>query len=91
MLQMKNSDKIVAHNTNSDLSFQDGQPMDPEAEPTDTRPLENTNVAPVVAFNATAPYPAIDCCKIFKFVFVISPHRPAFSPVTMSSSFRSVE
>ena len=40
MLQMKNSDKIVAHNANSDLSFQDGQPMDPEAEPTDTRPLE---------------------------------------------------
>ena len=40
MLQMKNIDKIVAHNANSDLSFQDGQPMDPEAEPTDTRPLE---------------------------------------------------
>ena len=27
----------------------------------------------------------------FKFVFVISPHVPAFSPVTINSSLRSVE
>ena len=40
MQQIKVADKIVQHNANSDLSFQDGQPMDPEAEPTDTRPLE---------------------------------------------------
>ena len=39
MQQINNIDKIVAHNANTDLSFQDGQPMDPEAEPTDTRPL----------------------------------------------------
>ena len=35
--------------------------------------------------------PAIACCIKFKFVFVLVPHVPAFSPVAISSSLRSVE
>ena len=38
-----------------------------------------------------ASKPAIACCTKFKFVFVLSPHVPEFSPVTISSSFKSVE
>ena len=38
-----------------------------------------------------ASTPAIACCTKFKFVFVLSPHVPAFSPVTINSSFRSDE
>ena len=43
------------------------------------------------SLKVTCSNPAIACCNKFKFVFVLSPQVPAFSPVAINSSFKSVE
>jgi hypothetical protein len=53
--------------------------------PFDTAPFVKVNVAPVVI--ATASYPAIACSKIVKFVFVICPQVPEFSPCRLDCKF----
>jgi len=59
--------------------------------PLDTAAFVNVSVKPVVALTATDWYPAIACWRITKFVFGISPYVPAFWPVTINASMRSVE
>ena len=59
--------------------------------PFDNAPFVNANVIAFVALTETCSNPQIACCRMFKLVFVISPQRPAFSPVTINSSLRSVE
>ena len=57
----------------------------------DNAPSVITNAKVPPLDSVTCSKPAIACCTKFKFVLVLSPHVPAFSPVTISSSFRSAE
>ena len=49
-----------------------------------------TNVTSPEA-TAISSKPATDCCTKFKLLFVFVPHVPEFSPVAISSSFKSDE
>ena len=59
--------------------------------PFDVAPLSNANARSPVPNCQDDKYPVDNCSKICKFVFVIVPQRPAFSPVVISSSFELVE